>query len=98
MTTALVDQCRNVFGTLSDDCRRRLEAVIDNPSQATWDAAYSIIIDGNFGTLWQAWCQIDVAAPRSKPHDAEWPVIPDSFTIYRAIHHAHKHGIRPGLS
>lgn len=97
MNHAFVDNCKNVFGTLSADCRARLTALIERPSQATWDDAHSIIIDGNFGTVWQAWLAVDASAPRSKPCDAPWPRIPDQLTVYRALRHAHREGLRAAL-
>ncbi len=97
MNHAFIDNCKNVFGYLSTNCRARLTALIEQPSQATWDDAYSIIIDGHFGTLWQAWLAVDASAPRSKPCDAPWPRIPDQLTVYRALRHVHRQGHSAGL-
>ena len=93
MANAFVDDCRNMFGSLNAECRGRLEAVLDNPTEETWDEAYSLIVgkDG-FTTLWQAWVKVDPAAPRSGPADEMagkrsrwWPSIPDQLTLYRAL-------------
>ena len=93
MANAFVDDCRNMFGSLDAECRGRLEAVLDNPTEETWDEAYSLIVgkDG-FTTLWQAWVKVDPAAPRSGPRDdmkgkriSGWPSIPDQLTLYRAL-------------
>lgn len=82
-----------MFGSLNTECRGRLEAVLDNPTEETWDEAYSLIVgkDG-FTTLWQAWVKVDPAAPRSGPADdmagkriRGWPSIPDQLTLYRAL-------------
>lgn len=71
---------------------KRLQAVLDNPCQETWNAAYSIVIGGEYHdfTLWQAWVAVDPDAPRSVPLEGPWPCIPDQFTLYRAIAHATK--------
>jgi len=82
-----------MFGSLDAECRGRLEAVLDNPTEETWDEAYSLIVgkDG-FTTLWQAWVKVDQAAPRSGPAEdmaskriRGWPSIPDQLTLYRAL-------------
>lgn len=79
----------NLFGALSPDLRNRLAAVMANPTQATWEAAYSIVLHGNtFTTLWQAWLAVDPNAVRSKPCNSPWPRVPDQMTVYRAIRHA----------
>jgi hypothetical protein len=88
-TTAFVGSCTNIFGFLKPDVRRRLEAVVANPTQRTWDNAYSIIVRGeDMLSLWQAWLAVDPAAPHSKPSDAPWPRVPDQLTLYRALRHA----------
>lgn len=77
----------NAFGALSDEVRARLRAVLTRPTQASWDAAHCIILTWapRHYTLWQAVIAVDPTFPRSKPCDAPWPRIPDSFTIARAI-------------
>ena len=93
MANAFVNDCRNMFGSLNAECRGRLEAVLDNPTEETWDEASSLIVgkDG-FTTLWQDWVKVDPAAPRSGPADdmagkriRGWPSIPDQLTLYRAL-------------
>jgi len=87
---AVVDRCSNYFGPLVDkDLRTRLQAALDNPSQETWEDAYSIIVSGSTGmTMWQAILAVDPDFPRSKTMDGPWPKIPDQLTLYRAIRHA----------
>lgn len=93
MASAFVDDCRNMFGKLDAECRARLEAVLENPTEETWDDAYSLIIgkDG-FTTLWQAWVKVDPDAPRTGPSEdfagkrlSGWSRIPDQLTLYRAL-------------
>lgn len=94
MTKSMIDDCRNVFGPLDAECRARLRAVLENPTEETWDAASSLIVgkDG-FTTLWQAWVKVDPGAPLSGcRYDAEtgdkirgWQKIPDQLTLYRAL-------------
>jgi len=89
MTAAFIDRTSNVFGALKPDVRLRLEAVIANPTQQSWDGAYSIILNGkSHMTLWQSWIAVDPDAVRSKPLDSDWPRVPDQLTIYRALKHA----------
>ena len=95
---SIIDSCQNMFGnSLTADCKRKLKAVLDNPTTETWDDACSVIINpkGMDMTLWQAWCAIDTLAPKTgRAYDAdnnvirEWSRIPDQFTLYRAIKYA----------
>ena len=91
--SAFVDDCRNMFGKLDTECRGRLEAVLEDPTEETWDEAYSLIVgkDG-WTTLWQAWVQVDSDAPRTGPAQdfagkrlRGWSRIPDQLTLYRAL-------------
>lgn len=93
MTKSIYDDCRNMFGPLDAECRARLKAVLKNPTEETWDDAFSLIVgkDG-FTTLWQAWCKVDPNAPRSGcrynmdgKKISGWPAIPDELTLYRAL-------------
>jgi hypothetical protein len=83
----LLDQCTNGFGEgLREDCLQRLRAVLDDPNQETWDAAFTIIITQYpQTTLWQAWVAVDPLAPPSKPLEGPWPRIPDQLMVARAI-------------
>jgi glutathionylspermidine synthase len=80
----------NIFGPIKEDIRIRLQAVIDNPCQDTWDDAYTIILTtkGRMPTLWNAVRHIDPEFPMSKPLDDSWPSIPTSDTIKKAINWA----------
>lgn len=81
----LLADCRNVFGGLKGDVRKRLLAVLNNPCQKSWDDAHTIIITGTRMTsLWQAVLAVDPTFTRSKPCDEPWPSIPDQFTLCRA--------------
>ena len=92
MSKAFIDDCRNMFGKLDAECRYRLEAVLDNPTEATWDEAYSLIVGADgFTTLWQAWVKVDEGAPRTGPREtfageriSGWPRIPDQLTFTTA--------------
>jgi hypothetical protein len=90
VSTAFVAKARNLFGPLAGEHRERLEAVLANPTEQTWDDAYSLIVGGGFKTLWQAWIAVDPSAPRSKPLEEPWPKIPDQLTLYRALKEATK--------
>lgn len=78
---------KNIFGNAKPDIQKRLQRVIDNPCQKTWDDAFCIILSPNGGmrTLWQAVIAIDPKMPQKKSYNAPWSYIPDSETIKRAI-------------
>lgn len=86
--TAFIGKTANAFGSLKPEVVKRLEVVIANPCQETWEEAYSIVLNASGQTLWQAWVEVDTKAVRGKPLDEPWPRIPDQLTIYRAIAHA----------
>ena len=77
----------NMFGKLKPEVKARLQAVIDNPCQDTWEEAYTIIInsEGKMTTLWQAVIAIDWDMPQRKKLDAPWDYIPSSKIIVEAI-------------
>lgn len=88
MKTTALNFATNLFGKkLSPDIKQRLEAVIENPNQETWEDAHSIIVNGagRTSTLWQAVLLVDPQYIRSKPLDAPWPSIPTSETIVKGI-------------
>jgi hypothetical protein len=90
----------NYHGKLSADVRARLEAVVADPSNETWDDAHSIILNADnwpgLGlTLWQAVIAVDPTFPRVGPRLAEdsrnisqWERIPTAETIRQAINYA----------
>lgn len=91
-----LDLARNMFGRLAPDIRERLQAVVDNPTEKTWDNAHSIIV-GAYGwtTLWQAVIAVDPSFPRSGPRVDQkgrvlegWVRIPDRRTLLSAIKYA----------
>jgi hypothetical protein len=77
----------NMFGKLKSDVKARLESVIDNPCQETWDDAHCIILnmEGGMTTLWQAVIKVDPMMPQRKPCDASWSYIPSKEIIIKAI-------------
>jgi hypothetical protein len=77
-------------GKLKPEIKARLQAVIDNPCQDTWEEAYTIIIngEGRMTTLWQAVIAIDWDMPQRKPLDAPWSYIPSREIIIKAINEA----------
>ena len=94
LSEQLIGRAQNWYGRLTDpDLRRRLTAVLENPTQETWDDANTIIIDPRGGpgrglggtTLWNAWIAIDPDAPKSKPADGPWPKVPTKDDLVRAF-------------
>ena len=83
--------CTNLFGNIKPDIQKRLQAVIDNPTQKTWDDAHCLIISNKeFKTLWQAVLEVDPTFQRSAGYDMEthttkWINIPTKETIIKAI-------------
>lgn len=77
----------NLFGNIKPDIKKRLQAVIDNPCQETWEDAHGIILNGSgrFRTLWQSVLVVRPGYCNSQPCDAPWPKIPTSEEIVQAI-------------
>jgi len=77
----------NLFGKLKPEIKKRLQAVIDNPCQETWEDTYSIILTFRpVITLWQAVLKVDKNMPiRRRSGDAKWDYVPNSKTIIKAI-------------
>jgi hypothetical protein len=83
---ALLDKGSNPLGALSPEVRARLFAVIDNPTQQTWDDAHSIILSGgSWLTLWQAVLRFTDYDVTSRPLDDPWPAVPTCEQIATAI-------------
>lgn len=87
-----LDKGSNLFGSLSPQVRARLFAVVDKPSQDTWNDAHGIILtSARMTTLWQALLahtDYDVAAgpphtPGQEP--GPWPTLPTSEQLLIAI-------------
>ena len=105
-----LDQLNNYWGALQPQIRRRLLAVVKDPSERNWNNAYSVILryGPGFGvglTLWQAWIAIDPKALRVGPrkwqkrmggkwYRDEWVRWPDAETIFDAIRHAATASVR----
>jgi len=77
----------NMFGTIKPEIKERLQKVINNPCQETWEDAHCIIINGSgcMKTLWNAVHTVRPDFCRRKPLDAPWPEIPTSEEIVQAI-------------
>jgi hypothetical protein len=97
----LFDSLENMFGKLDPSIRKRLQAVIDNPTEKTWDNAYSIIVNWSSRnhTLWQSVIAIDPTFPLTGPRENQhgkriegWARIPDRDLILKALLLACKEG------
>lgn len=92
-----VARAENLFGKLDDCCRARLEAVIADPTEQTWDEAHSLIVSlqrpSLIGTtLWQAVIAVDPSFPHRGPNvDGQghrigsWARVPDRDVLLRAL-------------
>ena len=89
---------RNMFDEpLTEDCRVRLMALLDNPTIDTWEDAHSIILnsESRVATVWQAVCAIDPNyANIGRVTDLhgniikEWTRIPDRNLLLQAVAYA----------
>ncbi len=86
-TLLALEFASNIFGRIKPEIKQRLQVVIDNPCQETWDDAHCIILNGSgrMITLWNAIVLIRPDFCRSKPCDMSWPEIPTSEEIVEAI-------------
>lgn len=77
----------NMFGALKPEIKKRLQAVIDNPCQETWEDAHCIILNntGRMTTLWKAMFTVNPDFCKGKPINSPWPEIPTSDEIVQAI-------------
>ena len=95
---SVLDRLNTPFGPLAPPHRRRLKRVLVNPTQQTWDDAYTVILRHERGlhlTLWMCVLAVDPNFPRSKPLEDSWPQVPDQLTLARALRYARE--ARPQL-
>lgn len=88
--TVELDLARNNNGTkLSNDARIRLQNVIDNPCQQTWEDTFRMVIgsDGRT-TLWQALICTSKEFPIEQQMGSKWEVIPKKGDLIRALRFA----------
>jgi hypothetical protein len=84
--TISIEFARNFFGLLKPETKAKLQNVINNPCQETWNEAYCIIINTKeISTLWQAVLKVDPNMQTRKSTDEKWSYIPTSETIVKAI-------------
>lgn len=76
----------NIFGPLDKDAQKEILSYLNSPTEERWDKIYSKLITGST-TLWQAWCAVDMAAPRSKGSlsGGKWAAIPAPEVLREAI-------------
>jgi len=84
---------RNMLGVLDNNYKDRIRAVVENPTQKTWDDTHCIIIGSDgWTTLWQAVLAVDPSFPRSARHNEDgstnWTKIPNTGTILQALNYA----------
>lgn len=86
-------KCTNLFGPIKPEIRQRLDACLENPTEKTWEEAYSIIINGDHMiSLWQAVVAADQTFPMTGPVETlegkrleGWKRVPDKVTLVRAL-------------
>ena len=86
-----LDMASNMFGSLSQEVRDRLQAVVDNPTTETWDDAHCILLTMDM-TLWQAVIAVDPTFPKrgrvNDDNSISFDRIPDSALLWRAMFYA----------
>jgi hypothetical protein len=87
-----LDDGGNMFGALPSDIRVRLFAVLDTPTEQTWNDAHSIVVapTGFIGiTLWQALLRhTDYAVTRGPSDGGPWSAIPTREQLCQALRDA----------
>ncbi len=81
-----MDRAKNLIGDLPPDVRARIFAVVENPTQETWNAAHSLMInERQFITLWQA--AVRYAGYKVFTYKVEegWPEIPSRAQLLQAL-------------
>jgi hypothetical protein len=81
-----LDNGSSLFGKLGSDARARIFAVVDQPSESSWDSSYSIILtsEPRVTTLWQALLRHTDYSVTSRP-EGPWPVLPTRTQILTAL-------------
>ena len=89
--------CTNIHGRLKHETKLKLDAVIENTTQETWNDAFTIILEGNkYKTLWQAVNEIDAEFAQVRKYAGQpWTKLPSGQTILKAIQNT---VIRPNLN
>jgi hypothetical protein len=78
---AIIDRCRDPYGTLSDSRKALLEQLLEAPDQCLWERARGLIIRAvPIVTLENA--------VRSVRRGRDAGQVPDPFTLYRAVRYA----------
>ena len=75
----------NMFGNLKPETKARLQSVIDNPCQDTWEDAYCIILNKRGRTLWQSVLEVDSNFQDIKNSNENWSQIPTRELLIAAI-------------
>jgi hypothetical protein len=93
-----LDLARNMLGPLGPEPRARLAAVLADPTNETWEAAHSIVLNPDVGmglTLWQAVIEMDPTFPKTGPtwgpgsdEPRAWGRIPSAHLLRQAINFA----------
>ena len=77
---------------LKPDVLQRVQAVLENPTEVTWNNSYSLIIY-NGRTLWQLITKVDPEFPKTTKFnmdtmESEWIKIPTKANIKDALYYA----------
>jgi len=79
---------QNMFGQVKPDVQKRLEAVLREQTNKTWDDAHCIIVDG-FNTLWQYVIRLDPSFPKSarlgENYETQWERVPNKNLLIAAL-------------
>ena len=77
--------CTNHYGRLKHETKLRLDAVIENVTQETWNESFCIILNVK-KTLWQAVNEVDPEFAKVRKISGQpWDKLPEKSVIIRAI-------------
>ena len=90
-----LENAENLFGHLNGSIVKRIKNYINNPNTDTWDDIFSLIINKNFTTIWEAVLDINPSfCKEGREYDSndnivsDWEEIPSHMEVLRAIREA----------
>lgn len=89
----IFENCRNLYGKISDDQKNAIISYLKSPSQKQWDEIHCYILGADgWTTLWQGVIAINPHFSRSKPLKGEWSEIPSIEDVHEALFYLNELG------
>ena len=82
---------QSMLGRIKPQYQKKIEALLRDINQETWEEAHGIILDGH-GTVWQYVCYVDPSYPRSKG-GRDWQ-LPEPERLRLALELAHDNAVK----